>query len=317
MGHPFRVAMPPSFSNESKPREIVESAGRWLADELGDGFRWASTRHALQLVRGSKTYEVVLQPSKWNRAGELTHASLSVTVRDKALAAWRRRRREATMRKRSADVVWTCDFVNIDPDTHDVELFGNLREAGGGTGLLSLPQLLGVLRERIVPKLELFESPARVAKELPDTWLVRTGTIVEWATSLGDVESARVISTRTAKAHPEWSGIVTAGPTALPAEPGRDAVVATGRDLIEVLRADMRHFPEYREGKLTDAQLSEAYDLMRRWLMDLTDPAGPLEPISDRALTDVVTKSWPQGTELSRMTIAFEAAAAHIRRQRV
>lgn len=311
------MAAPPVFTNESKPGEILDSAGRWLADELGDAFRWASTRHALQAVRGSKTYEVVLQPSKWNRAGELTHASLRVTVRDKGLAEWRRRHREYMMRKGSADAVWTCDVLNIDPEIHDVELFGNLREAGGGAGMLSLPELLSVLRERILPKLELFESPARVAKDLPDTWLERTATIVEWATSLGDGESARVISSRTAKAHPEWTRVAATGPTALPAEPGRDAVVATGRDLVEVLRADLRHFPEYREGKLTDAQLSEAYELMRRWLADLTDPAGPLEPISDTALTDVVMKSWPQGTELSRMTLAFEAAAAHVRRQRV
>ena len=161
------------------------------------------------------------------------------------------------------------------------------------------------------------ESPSRVAKELPDSWLERTATIVEWATILGDGESARVISERTVQAHPEWTRIAARGPTALPAEPGRDAVVATGRDLVEVLRADMRHFPEYREGMLTDAQLHEAYDLMRRWLTDLTDPAGPLEPISDTALTDVVTRSWPKGTELSRMTIAFEAAAANVRRHRV
>ncbi len=307
---------PPTFTRESKPSEILESAGRWLADELGDGFHWASTRHALQTVRGGRTSEVILQPSRWNRAGELTHASLRVTVRDKALAAWRRRQRQSNVRKGWADVLWTCDVVNIDPDIHGVELFGNLRESAGGLRLLSLSELLDAMRKRILPKLELFESPARVATELPDTWLVHTGTIVEWAVSLGDRESASVISSRTLKAHPEWTRISASGPTPLPAVPDRGAVAVTGRDLIEVLRADMRHFPEYREGKLTDPQLSQAYDLMRRWLTDLTDPAGPLEPISDTALRDVVTKSWPAGTELSKKVIAFEAAAAHVRGQR-
>jgi hypothetical protein len=308
---------PPIFTNETKPSQILESAGRWLAHELGIGFRWASARHALQVDRGSKTYEVILQPSRWNRAGELTHASLRVTVRDKAFAAWRRRQSEGTMRKGAADVVWTCDFINIDPDICNVELFGTLREVGDGVRLLSLPELLDAIRTQILPKLELFESPARVANDLPDTWLVHTATIVEWATSLDDSESASVVAARTRKAHPEWTRISETGPAPLPADADREAVVATGWDLIEVLRADMRHFPDYREGKLTDAQLSEAYDLMRRWLTDLTDPAGPFEPIADAALTAVATSSWPQGTELSRRIIAFEAAAARVRRQRI
>src|SRR4029077_433552 len=119
MRHPVRVAAPPVFTNESKPAEILEAAGRWLAEELGDDFRWTSTRHALQAVRGGRTYEVILQPSRWNRAGELTHASLCVTVRDKALAASRGHQRGAQVRKGSADVLWTCPVINIDPDIQD------------------------------------------------------------------------------------------------------------------------------------------------------------------------------------------------------
>ena len=196
------MSAPPTFTVRDKPRDILNAAGFWLAAELGTGFRWVPSAHALKVPIGGTTAEVKLRPSHWNYTGELTHALLRVTVRDKELAAWRRargRNHSGVMAEPSADVVWSTELVNIYPDLHDVELFGDVAAAtGSDSRFLTLPELLDAIRTRILPRLMLFQSPAMVAKELPDTWLFEEmGATAQWAISRGDEASAELLKTRT------------------------------------------------------------------------------------------------------------------------
>src|SRR6202171_1977846 len=187
---------PPTFTKETKPSQILELAGHVRASELASDFSWNALRHALRAVRGGRTYELSLQPSTWNRAGELTSATLRVTVRDKALAGWRRRQVEgslpgASARKGSADVVWSNEFINVDPDLYFVDLFGDIPRAGTGVRSLSLSELLHAILRKILPKLDLFDSPARLGKALPGTSLRLTGGTVRWGVMLDCLDRGR------------------------------------------------------------------------------------------------------------------------------
>jgi hypothetical protein len=299
------------FSVHDKPRDILNAAGSWLAAELGNGFRWVPSAHAIKVPIGGTTAEVKLRPSHWNYTGALTHALLRVTVRDKALAAWRRargRNYSGVMSDPSADVVWSSELVNIYPDLQDVELFGDVAAAtGSDSRFLTLSELLDAIRTRILPRLMLFQSPAMVAKELPDTWLFEEmGATAQWAISRGDEASAELLRARTLTLRSQ-----------IPATTELDAVLTAGRRLIAVLQSEMVHFREYRDGNLPDDLVSQGYELTRRWVVNLADFAGPDDRIADGELTDWATKNLPDTSVIGRQARAFETDASRLRSSRV
>jgi hypothetical protein len=295
------VAAPPRFTARDRPRDILDAAGRWLAAELGDGFKWVPSAHALKMsVRGTSC-ELILQPSHWNYTGVLTHASIRVKVRDNALATWRRR--QSRNQTKIADVVWSCEMINIDRDFHEVELFGDVaRQTSTDLHFLTLPELLEGIRTKILPKVLLFESPARVAKELPDTWFIAMGPTVEWAISRGDKVSADAISARV---------LMLEGK--VPPNTELDAVLRDGRSLLAFVQSELVHFRQYRDANMSDESLSEVIDLIRRWLAELSDYAGQSKHVADTALRDLVTRQWPAESKFAPRAIAFETAASRMR----
>src|SRR5207237_7336412 len=103
--HPIGVTTPSMFTMQSKPTEILNQAGQWLAQQLGSEFRWVKSRQAVSRTRGSRTDEIRLQPSKWNRAGSGTWATLRVTVRNKDLGLWRRSHPSETLLAHDPDLL--------------------------------------------------------------------------------------------------------------------------------------------------------------------------------------------------------------------
>jgi len=306
----WALSAPPQFTARDKPRDILNAAGLWLAAELGNRFRWVPSAHALKVPVGHATAEVKLRPTSWNYTGALTHAWLRVTVRDKALAAWRRRRGRnysGLMAERSPDVVWSSELANIYPDLHSVELFGDVAaQTSGEVRYLTLPELLEAIRTRILPRLRLFESPAMVAKQLPDTWLVEDmGPAAQWAMSQGDEASAELLKTRTLTLQGK-----------VPPKTELDVVLTAGRRLLAVLQSEMVHFREYRDGNLPDELVGEGFELTRRWLMNLQDYAGPNDRVADGELAGWATKNLPATSPIGRQAIAFEADASRLRSHR-
>lgn len=304
------MTAPPKFTDRDKPPDILNAAGRWLAAELGNGFRWVPSAHALKLPVGGTTAEIVLRPTSWNYTGVLTHAWLRVTVRDKALAAWRRRRGQlysGTVAEPAANVVWSSELVNIYPDLHDVELFGDVAAStGSDTHFLTLPELLDAIRTRILPRLLLFQSPDMVAKDLPDTWLFEDmGVTMQWAASRGDEASAQLLKTRV---------LTLQGKT--PPKTEADVVLTAGRRLLAVLQSEMVHFREYRDGNLPDDIVRQGYELTRRWIVNLADYAGPDDQVADGELADWAAKNLPATSEVRRHAIAFENDASRLRSSR-
>src|ERR1700730_5875141 len=89
---------------------------------------------------------------------------------------------------------------------------------------------------------------------------------------------------------------------------------ASGRELLERLRSELRHFQETRPGRLHDEQLAEALDLVNSWLAELTGQLRQPVATAQQALTNLVREFGISETELGRDLIAFEDAAARFRR---
>jgi hypothetical protein len=301
------MARPPKFTAEDRPRYIVDAAGQWLAAELGGGFRWVASSRALKVqVSSTATAEVVLRPSHWNYTGVLTVASIRVTVRDRALAAWRRsrgRRHSGFITETSPDVMWSWDLINLYRDLYNVELFGDVAaNSRSGVRYLTLPELLEGIRTRILPKLLTFESPARAANELPDFWLAEPEPLVEWARSLSDEDSARLFRTRADKLLRR-----------LPPDTPLEGTLAAGRELLEMLQSEARHFREYRDGNLPDELVSQGIELLMRWIGELSDPEGRTERVPDGSLTRWASQNLGPPSPIRQKAIEFEAAAMALR----
>jgi hypothetical protein len=301
------VTAPPKFTHQDKPREIVNAAGKWLAAELGSGFRWVPSSRTLKAqVAPGRTIEVMFRPSHWNYSGVLTVAGIRLTVRDRSLAKWRRgrgRNFSGLITETGGDVAWSQELSNLYMDLGEVQLYGEIeRDSPYPVSFLKLTELLEALQKRILPKLLLFDSPARVAKELPDIWLADAGPLIDWATSLGDEDSARLISTRADKLHRR-----------LPPDTPLESVLAAGRELLEMLQSEYRHFREYRDGNLPDEMVSEGIDLTRRWISELSDPHGRTDRVADGALTRWASSNLAAPSPIRQKTIDFEAAAMPIR----
>jgi hypothetical protein len=342
------VAAPPQFTVQSTPAEILNQAGEWLARQLGSEFRWVKSRQTVSRTRGARTEEIRLQSSKWNRAGIGTWATLRVTVRNKDLAPWRRSHPNDTLLAHYPDLLWTNEFINVDKNLYFVELFGHV-EDDRGVRQLSLLELVDAARGLVLPVLDHFESPEVVADWLPDNWLVLAAPLVEWAICLGDQSSARRIAERMMRVHPEETTAFERGrasfhagdrpalglgedalgwlsarhelfpadeplPWTLPAKTEKERVIASGRELLERLRSELRHFQETRPGRLHDEQLAEALDLVDSWLAELTGQLRFSMPTAHQALTYLVREFGISETELGRDLMAFEDAAARLRR---
>lgn len=303
------LAAPPVFTTTDKPRDILNAAGRWLALELGGGFRWVPSARTLKMeIAPGRTGEVQLRPSHWNYTGLLTHALIQVTVRDQKLARWRRQRGRnfsGLIVAQSPDAVWGMQMINIDRDLRDVELFGDVAAVTGSSNrYLTLPELLVAVQTRILPKLLMFESPARAARDLPDIWLAEPDQMVEWANSLGDEESARLIATRAERLK-----------RTAPPESELEVVLAAGRELLETLRSELRHFRELRDLDVSDELVEQGLTLTYRWTLELSDPQGRTDRVPEGALRDWAAHNLPVASPIRAKAIAFDAAAAQLRRR--
>lgn len=345
----MEVAKPPEFLPGLTPTEILNEAGEWLAFRLGNGFRWVKSRRAVSRTRGRRTDEIRLQPSKWNRAGVGTWATVRVTIRSKDLAAWRRSHPDDTLLAHDPELLWTNEFINVDKSLYFVELFGHLEQDDKAIRHISLVELLRGSEAVILPMLEHFESPQTASNRLPDAWFVLAAPLVEWAISLGDRSSARRITERMMRVHVHEATVFERGqafyqagkrpglglgedalgwlasrhalfppdeplPWTMPPTSERERVIASGREIAERLRSELRHFQATRPGRLEDEQVREVLDLVNSWLVELTGQPRLSSSPTEEALTRLVRKFGIPETDLGKELITFQDAAARLRR---
>ena len=183
----------PQFGVTDRPRDIVDGAGRWLAERLG--WRWVKSRGDVELRDGPQVLRLGLQPSKWNRTGAATWASARVTVLDDELPSWRGAHLEGTLFPAPARpprrFVYSSLLINIEPGLATVECSGLLQSP------LGLSDFAAAFTRRILPVLRLFRSPGVAARRLPDPWLAMAGCeTVEWALARNDPDAAGLLIRR-------------------------------------------------------------------------------------------------------------------------
>jgi hypothetical protein len=166
----------PRFAITDWPGDIVDRSGQWLAEQLG--WRWVKNRRDVEVRAGRQVRRLGLQSSTWNRAGVATRASTRVIVLDPALRTWREAHPASTVLPVSAYAAWPHVYnallINVDLDLAQVECSG-LPQRFPALRAMRLDEFAAAFRERVLPVLELFQSPSLVARELPASMM--TGTL--------------------------------------------------------------------------------------------------------------------------------------------
>src|SRR5215475_10575717 len=84
-------------SVEDRPKDILDAAGRWLADELG--WHWFKSRHDVETRQASQVLRLHLQPSKWNAKGSRSMGHLDASPHGSGSFLAPRASRSRTMRR--------------------------------------------------------------------------------------------------------------------------------------------------------------------------------------------------------------------------
>jgi len=170
------VTEPPVSGPTDKPADVLDRAGRWLAESL-DGFRWVTSSRELRR-RDGVDVRLHLQPSRYSSAGGAVWATPRLAISD-----GQRR-------------VFNSMLVNLSPRWISVECSG-APHAPVESQAISLPDFLTDLQHHVLPVVELFHDPAEAAASLPSQWLgmVGAGTI-EWAIAHDEPDAAALLVRR-------------------------------------------------------------------------------------------------------------------------
>jgi len=195
---------PPAFTAEEKPKSIVAAAGAWLAEEMGDGFTFKTSTRELARMIGGRTEAIVLQSSRWSRAGEGTSVAARVMVTDQGVRDWlNNATNELKALFSSSGFVFNTLLINL--EIQDIELYGPFRQQKPGTWL-SLTEFVEVLRTQVLPHVVLLrESPSIAAGKLPSRWIwASVGSLFCWSVARGDRNGARLFLSRYLEATPMY-----------------------------------------------------------------------------------------------------------------
>jgi hypothetical protein len=215
----------PQFDVTDRPGDILDGAGRWLAAQLG--WRWVKSRDTAEFRDGPLVLRLVLQPSKWNRAGVATWVSTRVTVLDDDLPGWRAVHPQCTLFPNPARpprrFAYNSMLINIERQLDEVECSGLLRRP------LGLDEFATAFGERILPVLRLFRSPDLAAHGLPDSWLSMVGSeTIEWALAHNDSGAAALLicrhMQRPLRGQQTWQGRIELFRRGWERGPGRDGI---------------------------------------------------------------------------------------------
>jgi hypothetical protein len=186
----------PRFSRNERPADIMDTAGRWLAAELG--WRWVTSRHTAEILDGTLTLRLILQSSTWSRAGVATWVRHRISVLDSDLRAWRLARPHETVFPGSKlpPFAFNTMLGSVEAELGNMECSGLPLEAPAPRAI-SLDGFTTGFRQKVLPMLDLFRSSSMLANSLPDSWLTAADSgLIEQALSRDDSESAALLMHR-------------------------------------------------------------------------------------------------------------------------
>ena len=226
----------PVFTAADEPTAIVDRYGEWLAGALR--FSWRGSDRTAWVRRGEQVLGVRLEGSGYNLAGDGTHVDVVLSVEDDRLGRWRLEHPE--LASRPDPLLWGSYLINlVGAGRGSVELFGRLHDS-----YLSPADLVPVLRDEVLPPLELLRDPQAAADAFPPRWFIEPAYFVEWAVAVGHPAVARLFASRVLADNPQLLPSVEAGRAAVrrgePADEVHHSGVIFGRALaaLEILGVD-------------------------------------------------------------------------------
>ena len=177
----------PQFSATDEPAEIVAAAGEWLAQELGDGFKYLKSKREISRKSGGRTESIILQTSSWSRTGQGTWVTPRILVRDDRVRKWQAERRLVGMFS-TGGFIFNSLVTNM--GLPDLELFGPLRDRPEGH-FISLADFRDAAMGDILANLKILRgTPEPAAEQLPNPWIVFPEPPFWWAAAYGEKAAA-------------------------------------------------------------------------------------------------------------------------------
>lgn len=177
----------------------MDATAHWLAQCIGDGFKWVKSRKTLERRLGTQVHRIHLQSSQWNHTGEFAVVYPTIAVTDSVLSDWRETfpSPSVTPELDTPPVVYVTMLTNVLPGTSDVELSGLPIHPELQKMVMSASTFADVLKGPVLNFLALFDTPGNLADHASDEWLrVAKAPIVEWALAKGDTDAAAVLMRR-------------------------------------------------------------------------------------------------------------------------
>ena len=176
----------PVFQTDASPVAVLRGAGNWLAEELGDDWRFLRSRGTLKRLDSGYLQTIHLQGSVHNRTGASVDVGLVAVVWSKALAAWRLANTDRVLG--SGERVYGTPVGNLlgaVNDGHFDLTDENLRRA-------ELPRMLAVVHDVVIPFLNVALAPDRILHGASaDTARVDDAAVLEWLLSLEHMDAAQ------------------------------------------------------------------------------------------------------------------------------
>ncbi|WP_344042368.1 hypothetical protein [Nocardioides panacihumi] len=172
---------PPIIDPDVAPRDAIHVALTWLA-EIYEGATVIRSKQALRWTRGTAQLELHFQSSTYSRREIGAWAHLRVQVLDPGFGRWRARNPNLTWR--TGPLVHSSGTL-----PPSVVLYG---DGAGSRRLDDLPAFIGT---DVLPLLETFASPARLASDY-DLGAMSVFSCIEWSAYKDDIDAARLLLTR-------------------------------------------------------------------------------------------------------------------------
>ena len=177
----------PVSRNDAPPGDILRDAGGWLAEELGNDWRFLRSRGTLKRLESGYVQEIHLHGSTYNRTGVSVDVDLGAVVSSKALAEWQLANADRVLG--SGGRVYGTLVVNLLPAS-----YGHFDLTDDARRRAELPRMLTVVRDLVIPYLELALDPDRLLQEASaGTAGLGPDSVLEWFLSMERADAAQTL----------------------------------------------------------------------------------------------------------------------------
>ena len=210
------------LTSATAPRDVVNAAGAWLGDALASaGFGWVPSSRRLERRLGGLQHQVHLQPSRYNRAGQLIKVGTMLNVREAALRDWRRAHRASAL---SDDDLICAHLLGYASGRSGGYLYGSAEDGDidltePATRKRRIEAFTAMFREAVLPWFDEASNPELIVASRAGDCTNSPTALVEWLASRSRPELIDAYARRFLARTPPRNTATT--PASPPLDPGR------------------------------------------------------------------------------------------------